>query len=159
MLNAHLDSMIALGEPFRSDAPSPYPFKNQTITARVKAQIPLMLKERLTPPPSETYSLNRKLSGAFLLCARLEAEVKCKEMLQIVAGDYKFGKETEADQIKRSGERIKFGSDRREFHTSSKILREVEKLRREKEGGVRDEMTSSGQAKRKSIYRREQSKM
>ncbi|KDN47944.1 ABC1-domain-containing protein [Tilletiaria anomala UBC 951] len=91
MLNAHLDSMIALGEPFRSTSPSPYPFTNQTITSRVRDQIPIMLRERLTPPPSETYSLNRKLSGAFLLCAKLGAQVECRDMMKEVTKGYRFG--------------------------------------------------------------------
>lgn len=91
MQNAHVDSMIALGEPFRQDAPNPYPFAGQTITDRVRAQIPLMLRERLTPPPEPTYSLNRKLSGAFLLCARLKAKVDCKEMFENVTKDYILG--------------------------------------------------------------------
>ena len=39
-----------------------------------------MLANRLTPPPRETYSLNRKLSGAFLLAARLGAEVECGKL-------------------------------------------------------------------------------
>ncbi|PWN33307.1 ABC1-domain-containing protein, partial [Meira miltonrushii] len=91
MQNAHVDSMIALGEPFRQDAPNPYPFAGQTITERVRAQIPLMLRERLTPPPEPTYSLNRKLSGAFLLCARLKAKVDCNEMFENVTKDYILG--------------------------------------------------------------------
>lgn len=80
MINAHIASMLALGEPFRPDALNPYPFANQTITSRVKSQIPIMLKHRLTPPPKETYSLNRKLSGAFLLCSRLGSNVSCRDI-------------------------------------------------------------------------------
>ena len=84
MINAHIASMLALGEPFRPSAPNPYPFKNQTITDRVKAQIPTMLQHRLTPPPKETYSLNRKLSGAFLLCSRLGSHVSCRDIWEDV---------------------------------------------------------------------------
>ncbi|TIA89920.1 hypothetical protein E3P99_01825 [Wallemia hederae] len=84
MINAHIASMLALGEPFRPSAPNPYPFKNQTITDRVKAQIPTMLQHRLTPPPKETYSLNRKLSGAFLLCSRLGSHVSCRDIWEEV---------------------------------------------------------------------------
>lgn len=80
MLDAHVQSVLTLAEPFLASAPEVYDFKDQTITERVKALIPVMLQERLTPPPEETYSLHRKLSGAFLLCARLESKVRCREL-------------------------------------------------------------------------------
>ncbi|PKI83059.1 hypothetical protein MVES_003007 [Malassezia vespertilionis] len=90
MINAHVESMLALGEPFSQNAPVPYPFANQTITDRVRAQVPVMLRERHKPPPQETYSLNRKLSGAFLLCARLCANVDCRNLFGHVTKDYVF---------------------------------------------------------------------
>ena len=80
MLDAHTQSVLTLAEPFLRSAPEVYDFHDQTITERVKALIPVMLHERLAPPPEETYSLHRKLSGAFLLCARLGSKVRCREM-------------------------------------------------------------------------------
>ncbi|KAL6249653.1 hypothetical protein RBB50_003508 [Rhinocladiella similis] len=80
MLNAHIDSVMTLAEPFMNSAPDVYDFQDQTITDRVRDLIPIMLRERLAPPPEETYSLHRKLSGAFLLCARLGSRVRCKDM-------------------------------------------------------------------------------
>ncbi|PHH62179.1 hypothetical protein CDD81_7373 [Ophiocordyceps australis] len=80
MRDAHIDSILTLAEPFFTNAPPVYDFKGQTITERVKALIPVMLRERLAPPPEETYSLHRKLSGAFLLCARLGSRVPCREL-------------------------------------------------------------------------------
>ncbi|KAK6219678.1 ABC1 family protein [Colletotrichum tabaci] len=80
MLDAHVKSILTLAEPFLDSAPEVYDFHDQTITERVKALIPVMLRERLAPPPEETYSLHRKLSGAFLLCAKLGSKVKCREM-------------------------------------------------------------------------------
>lgn len=82
MLNAHISSIMTLAEPFLNSSPKIYDFKDQTITERVKAQIPVMLRERLSPPPEETYSLHRKLSGAFLLCARLGSRVPCRELFE-----------------------------------------------------------------------------
>jgi aarF domain-containing kinase len=80
MLDAHIDSVLTLAEPFRWNSPDVYDFRDQTITNRIRALIPVMLRERLSPPPGETYSLHRKLSGAFLLCARLGSRIRCKEM-------------------------------------------------------------------------------
>ncbi|KAL8705007.1 MAG: hypothetical protein Q9201_001852 [Fulgogasparrea decipioides] len=80
MLNAHVSSVLTLAEPFNDSSPAVYDFRDQTITDRVRGFIPLMVRERLAPPPEETYSLHRKLSGAFLLCARLGSRVRCKEL-------------------------------------------------------------------------------
>ncbi|KAL1959347.1 hypothetical protein VTO42DRAFT_2150 [Malbranchea cinnamomea] len=82
MVDAHVTSILTLAEPFMKTSPDIYDFSDQTITDRVRGLIPLMLKERLTPPPEETYSLHRKLSGAFLLCARLGSRVRCKELFE-----------------------------------------------------------------------------
>ncbi|CAG8605938.1 7316_t:CDS:2 [Racocetra fulgida] len=84
MKNAHVDSILTLGEPFTTPI---YDFSKQTITNRVRNLIPTMLKYRLTPPPDETYSLHRKLSGAFLLCAKLGSRVRCRKLLEEVIGE------------------------------------------------------------------------
>ncbi|KAK8199470.1 ABC1 family-domain-containing protein [Phyllosticta capitalensis] len=88
MLNAHVDSVLTLAEPFTGDSPEVYDFSDQTITDRVRSFIPVMLNERLAPPPEETYSLHRKLSGAFLLCARLGARVPCRQMFADAVAKY-----------------------------------------------------------------------
>lgn len=80
MVDAHVSSILTLAEPFMDSSPDVYDFRNQTITDRVRSLIPVMIRERLAPPPEETYSLHRKLSGAFLLCARLGSQVRCKEL-------------------------------------------------------------------------------
>ncbi|KAA8917722.1 hypothetical protein TRICI_000161 [Trichomonascus ciferrii] len=87
MLDAHIDSILVLGEPFSQDNNGePFDFSNQTITDRVRENIGLMLRERLTPPPEETYGLHRKLSGAFLLCAKLNATVPCQQLFEDIIG-------------------------------------------------------------------------
>jgi aarF domain-containing kinase len=95
MLEAHTSSVTTLAEPFLASAPEVYDFQDQTITERVKGLIPVMLRERLAPPPEETYSLHRKLSGAFLLCARLGSRVPCRDLFQQALS--KSGIETVAD--------------------------------------------------------------
>jgi aarF domain-containing kinase len=86
MLQAHLDSMALVASPFAHLGP--YDFSSQTITESVRALIPVMLQHRLTPPPPETYSLNRKLSGAFLMCARLGAKVDCGKLWEEYVAGY-----------------------------------------------------------------------
>ncbi|KAH8078324.1 ABC1 family-domain-containing protein [Filobasidium floriforme] len=86
MVDAHLRSMELLAEPFTKDS---YDFAHQSVTDEVRKLIPVMLKHRLTPPPNETYSLNRKLSGSFLLCAKLGSKVNCRKIWEDVVGNYK----------------------------------------------------------------------
>ncbi|KAL3480680.1 ABC1 family-domain-containing protein [Aspergillus californicus] len=82
MVDAHVSSILTLAEPFMESSPDVYDFQDQTITDRVRDLIPVMIRERLAPPPEETYSLHRKLSGAFLLCARLGSRVRCKDLFR-----------------------------------------------------------------------------
>ncbi|KAF9437134.1 hypothetical protein BGZ76_001844 [Entomortierella beljakovae] len=89
METAHIDSLLTLSEPFQESAPDVYDFKYQTITQRVKDEIPTMLKYRLTPPPDETYSLHRKMAGAFLLCSKLGARVESKKLFREITGRYR----------------------------------------------------------------------
>lgn len=82
MVDAHVDSVLALAEPFCGDVNIKFDFSEQTITDRIRGNINLMLNERLCPPPEETYSLHRKFSGVFLLCARMRAEVPMAKLFQ-----------------------------------------------------------------------------
>ncbi|GJJ10561.1 hypothetical protein Clacol_004788 [Clathrus columnatus] len=88
MTNAHILSMQLLGTPFRPSTVQPFPFARGSewtrITDEIRSQVPIMLNNRLTPPPRETYSLNRKLSGAFLLAGRLGASVDCRKIWERV---------------------------------------------------------------------------
>ncbi|KAG0169360.1 hypothetical protein DFQ30_003707 [Apophysomyces sp. BC1015] len=82
MKEAHIDSVMILGEPFRSTAPDMFDFGQQTITARIRETVPVMLRHRLTPPPDEIYGLHKKLSGAFLLCTKLNSQFDTKSLWQ-----------------------------------------------------------------------------
>lgn len=86
MVQAHLRSMELLAEPFTQET---YDFGTQSVTEDVKKLIPIMLQNRLKPPPNETYSLNRKLSGSFLLCAKLGSRVHTRQLWDEIVGAYK----------------------------------------------------------------------
>ena len=88
MIAAHADAVMILGEPFSSS--SVFDFGTQDTTARIQSLIPIMLRHRLTPPPEESYSLHRKMSGAFLLCSRLDANIACKHLFDDIWSNYKF---------------------------------------------------------------------
>lgn len=92
MLDAHVASVLTLAEPFMGTSPEVYDFKDQTITDRVRANIGVMVRERLAPPPEETYSLHRKLSGAFLLCARLGSRVRTRDMFDTAVRKWESGR-------------------------------------------------------------------
>jgi len=87
-------SMILLAMPFKESTPQPVAFGSGTAwantTTEIRKLIPVMLRNRLTPPPKETYSLNRKLSGAFLLASRLGARVDTKRLWDGVVKKYQF---------------------------------------------------------------------
>lgn len=89
MMDAHVQSIFILAEPFVDPATKSegkYDFRGQTVTERIKGLIPVMLQQRLAPPPEETYSLHRKLSGAFLLCAKLGSQVRCRQIFGEIVG-------------------------------------------------------------------------
>lgn len=80
MIDAHIDSVMTLGEPFSGPVDKSFDFKDQTVSDRIRGNIGLMLNERLCPPPEETYSLHRKFSGIFLLCAKMGAKIPCAKL-------------------------------------------------------------------------------
>ncbi|KAK1889206.1 Atypical kinase COQ8A mitochondrial [Dissostichus eleginoides] len=90
MINAHVDAVMILGEAFNST--DTFEFGAQSTTERIHNLIPVMLKHRLTPPPEETYSLHRKMGGSFLICARLNANLNCKDMFQNTYAKYWEGR-------------------------------------------------------------------
>ncbi|KAF0975839.1 hypothetical protein FDP41_005166 [Naegleria fowleri] len=78
MNEAHAKAAIYIGEPFSTEGV--YDFRSAAIPERVTKIIPTLLRHRLTAPPPVTYSLHRKLSGAFLLCNKLDVAIPCREI-------------------------------------------------------------------------------
>ncbi|EDW72182.1 uncharacterized protein Dwil_GK10272 [Drosophila willistoni] len=88
MEEAHVDAVMILGEIFRYDGD--FDFGKQNTTERLAALVPTMVAHRLCPPPEEIYSIHRKLSGIFLLCARLNVRMNCQPFYRdIVLGKFK----------------------------------------------------------------------
>ncbi|KAM6223676.1 LOW QUALITY PROTEIN: atypical kinase COQ8B, mitochondrial [Rhynchocyon petersi] len=78
--DAHVEAVMILGEPFATHGP--YDFGAGDTARRIQNLIPVLLRHRLRPPPEETYSLHRKLAGAFLACSRLRAHIHCQDLFQ-----------------------------------------------------------------------------
>ncbi|EDW05793.1 atypical kinase COQ8B, mitochondrial [Drosophila mojavensis] len=88
MEQAHVDAVMILGEIFRYDGD--FDFGKQNTTERLAALVPTMVAHRLCPPPEEIYSIHRKLSGIFLLCARLNVRMNCVPFYKdIILGKFK----------------------------------------------------------------------
>ncbi|KAH8859053.1 Atypical kinase COQ8B, mitochondrial [Schistosoma japonicum] len=85
---SHVDAVSILGEAFALDRN--FDFSQQSTTKRISHLIPVMLKHRLTPPPEESYSLHRKMSGCFLLCSKLKAVVNCHPLFYEIWNNYNF---------------------------------------------------------------------
>ena len=80
MLDAHTNAAVLVGTPFNADR-QPFDFGAQDISRRVGADVKTMIKERLTPPRKEIYSLHRRLNGCFQLAARVGARIRAREIL------------------------------------------------------------------------------
>ncbi|XP_057321495.1 atypical kinase COQ8B, mitochondrial [Microplitis mediator] len=90
MEKAHVDAVMILGEIF-SEKNQVYDFGGQDVTKKMQALVPTIITHRLCPPPEEIYSLHRKLSGVFLLCAKLKVKINCRDMFRDIYKNYRFG--------------------------------------------------------------------
>jgi aarF domain-containing kinase len=88
MVEAHVDAAMIVGEPFKSH--EPFDFGSADLTKRIGVYGSVFLKYRLKAPPTEAYSLHRKLAGAILLCIRLRAKIVCRDVLEEAYESYQF---------------------------------------------------------------------
>ena len=104
MLDAHSEAGFVVGLPFAAAPGAPDPFSpydfgaHAGMTARVSELGSVMLKHRLTAPPEESYSLHRKLSGAFLACMRLRSRVPCRRLFYDAYDGHAWGPEGEGKE-------------------------------------------------------------
>jgi len=85
MNEAHCQSVFLLAEPFAADGPCD--FHAADIPGRIAQHVGVMLKNRLRPPPTEIYSLHRRLSGLYLGCAQLGAVFPVRPLFESVLRD------------------------------------------------------------------------
>ena len=89
MLRAHKLSAFTVGEPFWTDD-EPFDFRGSSISERMGEHTSVFLQHRLTPPPEEVYTLHRKLAGAYMLCIKLGAIVRSRDMLRTIVANHVF---------------------------------------------------------------------
>ncbi|CAH8495211.1 unnamed protein product [Heterobilharzia americana] len=102
---AHVDAVSILGEAFAAE--KNFDFGQQSTTKRISHLIPIMLEHRLIPPPEESYSLHRKMSGCFLLCSKLKAKVNCRPLFYEIWNNYRFSDSTDHNSISTSQKSVK----------------------------------------------------
>ena len=88
MIDAHIETGLIFGEPFQKN--EPYDFGVSNLSRRLSQYGNIFLKYRLTPPPSEAYSLHRKLAGSILLSIKLKAKINCRDILETTYQQYQF---------------------------------------------------------------------
>ena len=73
---------MIIGEPFRVGKDELYDFGQIGLTKKIGKILPTLSKHRLTPPPQEVYSLNKKIIGTYLMCIKLRARVPARKTLE-----------------------------------------------------------------------------
>ena len=84
--DSHNLAIHAIAAPFNSTGK--FDFGNTEMTKTIYQLIPLMLRHRLKSPPSEIYTLHRKLSGVYLMCIHLKAQVDVKAHFEQIYEKY-----------------------------------------------------------------------
>jgi aarF domain-containing kinase len=82
MRHAHVHAAYVMGEPYRHEQ---FDFAESDVMLRLRHHASTFVHERLAPPPTEAYSLQRKLAGVYLTCIRLRAVVPARAILEEAA--------------------------------------------------------------------------
>ena len=98
MLDAHVEAAFIVGEPFSRQFADGYDFAHMDMGKRVSELARIMVKLRLAPPPKDSYTLHRKLSGCFLTCKKLEVNIPCRQLFMDVYSRYDFSPESDAER-------------------------------------------------------------
>eukprot|EP00924_Labyrinthula_sp_SR-Ha-C_P013461 maker-scaffold_5-snap-gene-3.44-mRNA-1 protein AED:0.27 eAED:0.27 QI:26/1/1/1/1/1/2/52/550 len=79
-INAHVQSGLIIGRPFTKDNWRDFDFGSWSLGAELKDHVRVFAKERKVAPPTEVYSLHRKLMGAYMICIKLGAKFETKDL-------------------------------------------------------------------------------
>lgn len=82
MTEAHVSMALVMGEPFLKN--EPYDFEKSNYQNRLAEHASTFTRERLMPPPTEVYTLHRKLFGTINACVKIGAKIPCRHELESV---------------------------------------------------------------------------
>lgn len=83
MQNAQYEGVMIVGEPFRtSHSDELYDFGTADFTKKVTRLLPTMSKHRLKAPPTQIYSLHKKVVGTYLMCIKLKSRVASRRIFE-----------------------------------------------------------------------------
>lgn len=88
VFDASVDAGLIVGEPFRPGT-GIFDFSQSKMTARLLDHAEVLAFGSLAPPPEDSYSLHRVLSGTFLACIKLKARVPAHDLLREAYDEHK----------------------------------------------------------------------
>ncbi|XP_031621626.1 atypical kinase COQ8B, mitochondrial-like [Contarinia nasturtii] len=78
LVEAHMNAAMMFGEIFRNDGD--FDFGEENLSERLSVEVAKMIEQRMSPPPEEVYSINRKISGIVSLCSKLNIKINCRQI-------------------------------------------------------------------------------
>lgn len=82
VIEAHISIIELLASPFSGKSDQLYDFKahGPSIAQKLTHNMSVILREGKSAPPEETFGLHRKLSGIYMLCAKLGAKIPSSKL-------------------------------------------------------------------------------